>query len=221
MPAPESTPSDLRPRRERRRRSRRTTVAVIGAASVLAVAAVVGTVVVNGSGSDSPAAAADTKEWADLAPAPGATETPAPLPDGDTAALGQEVATTVGLDETAMFPGSIQARIVSVTPTSTDGGRVGELSGDAVDVRLEARERHGRGRRGRLRGRQPLLRRRPHARDARRLRHRDPRLARTRCLRDGRLRLQRAGGVGRRDQRGRGARRRLAGGRLPVAATRR
>ncbi|MBT1637087.1 hypothetical protein [Clavibacter michiganensis] len=137
MPAPESTPSDLRPRRERRRRSRRTTVAVIGAASVLAVAAVVGTVVVNGSGSDSPAAAADTKDWADLAPAPGATEAPAPLPDGDTAALGQEVATTVALDETATFPGSIQARIVSVTPTSTDGGRVGELSGDAVDVRLE------------------------------------------------------------------------------------
>ncbi|PPF89256.1 hypothetical protein C5C03_03975 [Clavibacter michiganensis] len=137
MPAPESTPSDLRPRRERRARSRRTTVVVIGAASVLAVAAVVGTVVVNGSGSDAPAAAADTKDWSEVAPTAGATEAPAPLPDGDTQALGQEVATTVGLDETATFPGSIQARIVSVTPTSTDGGRVGELSGDAVDVRLE------------------------------------------------------------------------------------
>ncbi|ALD12148.1 hypothetical protein [Clavibacter capsici] len=137
MPAPESTPSDLRPRRERRRRSRRTTVAVIGAASILAVAAVVGTAVVNGSGSDSPAAAADTTEWSDVAPTAGATEAPAPLPEGDTRALGQEVATTVGLDETATFPGSIQARIVQVTPTTTDGGRVGELSGDAVDVRLE------------------------------------------------------------------------------------
>jgi hypothetical protein len=136
MPAPESTPSDLRPRRERRARSRRTTVAVIGAASVLVTAAVVGTVVVNGSGSDSPAAAADTKDWSDVAPTAGATEAPAPLPEGDTS-LGQEVSTTVGLDETATFPGSIQARIVSVTPTSTDGGRVGELSGDAVDVRLE------------------------------------------------------------------------------------
>ncbi|MDO4029610.1 hypothetical protein [Clavibacter michiganensis] len=137
MPAPESTPSDLRPRRERRARSRRTTVVVIGAASVLAVAAVVGTVVVDGSGSDAPAAAADTKDWSEVAPTAGATEAPAPLPDGDTRALGQEVATTVGLDETATFPGSIQARIASVTPTSTDGGRVGELSGDAVDVRLE------------------------------------------------------------------------------------
>ncbi|MDQ0743983.1 hypothetical protein QFZ62_001291 [Clavibacter sp. B3I6] len=136
MPAPESTPSDLRPRRERRARSRRTTVAVIGAASVLVTAAVVGTVVVNGSGSDSPAAAADTKDWSDVAPTAGATEAPAPLPEGDTS-LGQEVSATVGLDETATFPGSIQARIVSVTPTSTDGGRVGELSGDAVDVRLE------------------------------------------------------------------------------------
>jgi hypothetical protein len=136
MPAPESTPSDLRPRRDRRR-SRRTAVAVIGAASVLVAAAVVGTVVANGSGSDSPAAAADQTEWSDVTPAPGATETPAPLPAGDTAALGQEVATTVGLDETATFPGSLQARIVSVAPTTTDGGRVGELSGDAVDVRLE------------------------------------------------------------------------------------
>ncbi|UQB14202.1 hypothetical protein [Clavibacter nebraskensis] len=137
MPAPESTPSDLRPRRDRLRRRRRTTVAVVGAASVLAVAAVVGTVVVNGSGSDAPASAADTEDWSEVAPTAGATEAPAPLPDGDTRALGQEVATTVGLDETAAFPGSIQARIVSVTPTSTDGGRVGELSGDAVDVRLE------------------------------------------------------------------------------------
>ncbi|MFT2707032.1 hypothetical protein [Clavibacter zhangzhiyongii] len=136
MPVPESTPSDLRPRRERRARSRRTTAAVIGAASVLVTAAVVGTVVVNGSGSDSPAAAADTKDWSDVAPTAGATEAPAPLPEGDTS-LGQEVSMTVGMDETATFPGSIQARIASVTPTSTDGGRVGELSGDAVDVRLE------------------------------------------------------------------------------------
>jgi hypothetical protein len=136
MPVPESTPSDLRPRRERRARSRRSTAVVFGAASVLAVAAVAGTVAVNGSASDSPAAAADTKDWSDVAPTAGATEAPAPLPEGDTS-LGQEVSTTVGMDETATFPGSIRARIVSVTPTSTDGGRVGELSGDAVGVKLE------------------------------------------------------------------------------------
>ncbi len=219
MPAPESTPSDLRPRRERRARSRRTTVVVIGAASVLAVAAVVGTVVVNGSGYDAPAAAADTKDWSEVAPTAGATEAPAPLPDGDTRALGQEVATTVGLDETATFPGSNQARIVSVTPPSTDGGRVGELSGDAVDVRLElvnvtdaavavdsvaVNVYYGA-------DRTPAT---PADSD-----HRDPRLARARRLRDRRLRVQRARRVGRRDQRGRGARRRVAGGRVPVAAT--
>jgi hypothetical protein len=99
-------------------------------------AAVVGTVVMGGSGSDSSAAAADTTDWSDVAPTASATATPSPLPEGDTS-LGQEVSTTVGIDETAVFPGSIQARIVSVTPTSTDGGRVGELSGDAVEVRLQ------------------------------------------------------------------------------------